>query len=114
MPDGRSKVSSGAAGRMSGEEFVRIGTRLFREDAVRWKRRAARLFRRSWNTIWCYTAGRRAIPREIAEELWMWDRLMDEVEAELAARTPEERCRDLERFLDEQRNAPDRKGAIDG
>jgi len=86
---------------MSGEEFMRIGMRLFKDDAVQWKRRATRIFGRRWNTTWCYASGRRTIPQSIAVELRMWDGLIHEVEAELAARTPEEKRRDLYTIMEQ-------------
>lgn len=92
---------------MTQEDFVRVCTRLFGGDGLlgrdgkSWKERTARALGRRWNTIWCYAAGRRRIPARIAEELWMLERLVDEAEAAVAARTPEERRSDLFRLMDE-------------
>ncbi len=100
MAGGRSSTTNSGP-TMNGEEFMRIGMRLFNEDAVQCKRRAARTFGRRWNTIRCYASGRRPIPQSIAIELRMWDRLRDRVETELAAQTPEEKLSDLYEIMEQ-------------
>jgi hypothetical protein len=86
--------------RMSKEAFVRICIRHFGLYGIGWKWRVAKIFGRSWNTVWRYSAGRRPIPRDIADDLWELDRLRDEEEAKIAAQTPEEKHRDFLRIID--------------
>jgi hypothetical protein len=83
---------------MSGQEFARIGARLFGEGPE-WKHPVARALDRRWNTVWCYESGRRPIPAKVAEEVRAWDRAMDEAIAALAAETPEEKRQRFLRFI---------------
>jgi hypothetical protein len=94
------------APRMSPADFERIGKRFFPASGQQWKHSVARALERSWNTIWCYASGRRAIPPDVAEEVREWDRMLNEAIATLEAETPEQKLQRLLRFLDERQAVP--------
>jgi hypothetical protein len=101
MSDEPVKPPPGADATMSGQDFVRICTRFFgKSEGAYWKHRVARIFGVKWNTVWSYASGRRTIPRRIAEEVCEWNRIMDDVEALLASRTPDETSLDFCRLMD--------------
>jgi Phage integrase, N-terminal SAM-like domain len=99
-------VTIGASGPMTKEEFVRICARCFGLAEANWKHATARALGRQWNTVWCYAAGRRAIPQAVAEELRHLDRLMEQAIAKLDGKNPEQRRRHLLAILDERRSIP--------